>query len=83
MTLLRRYEAGKTQPGIDVLRRLAVTLSVPADLLLFDDAERGPEDDLRLQFESVKRRDPDEKAAIRTLIEGVITKHEVRRLAGS
>ena len=47
VTLLRRYEAGKTQPNIDTLRRIALALTISADLLLFDENERGPTDDLR------------------------------------
>ena len=35
VTLLRRYEAGKTRPGLDALRKIAVALHVSADLLLF------------------------------------------------
>src|SRR5277367_1499727 len=50
---LRRYEAGASQPTLDVIRRIAVALSVSADLLLFGKDERGPDDELRLQFEAV------------------------------
>jgi hypothetical protein len=64
-----------------MLRKLAVTLSVPADVLLFDDGERGPADDLRLQFEAIQHLDPDERESLKTVIDGVITRHEVRRLA--
>jgi hypothetical protein len=58
-------------------------LRTTSDLLLFDQDERGPDDDLRLQFEAVRRLDPDEKLALKTVIEGVITKHEVKRLASA
>lgn len=81
VTLLRRYEAGKTQPGLDGLRRIAVALSVSADLLLFDDQERGPSDDLRLQFEAASRLDPDERNIVKELIEGMLLKHEAKRWA--
>ena len=50
---LRRYEAGSSQPTLDVIRKLAIALSVSADLLLFGKDERGTDDDLRLQFEAV------------------------------
>jgi transcriptional regulator with XRE-family HTH domain len=53
---LRRYEAGTSQPTLDVIRRLATVLCVSADLLLFGTNERGPDEDLRLQFEAVSRR---------------------------
>lgn len=69
VTLLRRYEAGKTQPSLDTLRRIAVALSVSADLLVFDEHERGPTDDLRLQFEAASRLDPDERTTLKNLIE--------------
>jgi transcriptional regulator with XRE-family HTH domain len=79
VTLIRRYEAGKTQPSLDPLKRIAIALSVSADTLLFEDEERGPSDDLRLQFEAANRLDPDEKHLIRELIESVLLKHDAKR----
>jgi transcriptional regulator with XRE-family HTH domain len=76
---LRRYEGGTSQPTLDVIRELAKALSVSADLLLFGKDERGPDDDLRLQFEAVSRFDADEKQVVRSLLEGMILKHEARR----
>ncbi|MGO9130068.1 MAG: helix-turn-helix domain-containing protein, partial [Bryobacteraceae bacterium] len=76
---LRRYEAGASQPTLDVIRRLATALSVSADLLLFGKDERGPDDDLRLQFEAVSRFGAEEKQVVRSLLEGMILKHEARR----
>ena len=81
LTQIRRYEGGVTLPTFEMLRKLAVTLNVPADVLLFDDGERGPADDLRFQFEAIQRLDPDERESLKTVIDGVITRHEVRRLA--
>jgi transcriptional regulator with XRE-family HTH domain len=80
---IRRYETDVSQPSIDAVRKLAKALHTTTDLLLFDEDERGPADDLRLQFEAVQRLDPHEQAAIKTLLEGVIAKHEVRRVVGS
>jgi len=51
---IRRYEAGESTPTLDVLRKLAIALSVSADTLVFDKDERGPDDDLRLQFEATQ-----------------------------
>jgi transcriptional regulator with XRE-family HTH domain len=76
---IRRYEGGTSQPTLEVLRRLAVALSVSADVLLFDKNERGPDEDLRLQFEAVSRLDPDEKHVIREVVESMLIKHESRR----
>lgn len=76
---IRRYEGGTSQPTLDVLRRLAVALSVSADVLLFDKEERGPAEDLRLQFEAVARLDADEKRVIKEVVESMLIKHESRR----
>ncbi len=64
-----------------LIRKLSGALQVSADMLLFGKDERGPDDDLRLQFEAVSRFDPDEKQVVRSLLEGMILKHEARRWA--
>jgi len=76
---LKRYEAGSSQPTLEVIRKLATALSVTSDHLLFGRDERGPDDDLRLQFEAVTRFDEEEKRVVRSLLEGMILKHEARR----
>lgn len=78
---IRRYESGETQPSLDIIRRLAIALNVSADMLVFDPAERGPEDDLKLQFEAVSRFEPEEKKIVKALLEGMILKHEAKRIA--
>ena len=78
---IRRYEGGETQPALDVIRRLAIALHVSADMLVFNPDERGPDDDLRLQFEAISRFEPDEKKVIKALLEGMILKHETKRIA--
>jgi transcriptional regulator with XRE-family HTH domain len=80
---VRRYEAGSSQPTLDVIKRLAVALRVSADVLLFDENERGPDDELRLQFETIATFDPEEKRVIRDVLEGLILRHEARRWASS
>jgi transcriptional regulator with XRE-family HTH domain len=76
---LRRYEAGASQPTLDVIRKLSIALQVSADMLLFGKDQRGPDDDLRLQFEAVSGFDEEEKRVVRSLLEGMILKHEARR----
>jgi transcriptional regulator with XRE-family HTH domain len=76
---LRRYEAGTSQPTLDVIRKLSTALQVSADMLLFGKDQRGPDDDLRLQFEAISRFDAEEKQVIRSLLDGMILKHEARR----
>ena len=36
---IRRYEAGATQPSLEVLKKIAVTLHVSIDSLVFEEAE--------------------------------------------
>lgn len=78
---VRRYEGGGAQPTLEVVRRLAVALSISADQLVFADAERGPGNDLRLHLEAVQHLDPDEQAVVRTVIESMLLRHEARRYA--
>lgn len=74
---IRRYEGGVSQPAVDVLKRLAIALSVSADALLFDEAERGPDEDLRLQFEALSAMSPEEKHVAKSVLEAMIVKHQV------
>lgn len=76
---LKRYEAGSSQPTLNVIRKIATALSVSSDQLLFGKDERGPDDDLRLQFEAISRFDEEEKRVVRSVLESMILKHEVRR----
>lgn len=76
---IRRYEAATSQPTLDVLRNVALALVTSADSLLFDEDERGPDDDLRLQFEATRALDDDEKEALKALLEGFLLRHDARR----
>ncbi len=76
---IRRYEAGTAQPTLDALIRLAKVLHVRLDDLVFGEHERGPDDDLALQFEAVSQFTEHEKQTVRELLEGMILKHEARR----
>lgn len=79
VTMIRRYEANETQPTLEVIRKMAVALSVSADTLVFDKAERGPDEDMRLQFEALSQFSPDEKKVARVLLESLILKHDASR----
>src|SRR5690625_5512249 len=52
---IKRYEAGSAQPTLDALTRLARQLHVSLDELVFPEGERGPSDELRLQFEAISQ----------------------------
>ncbi len=75
---IRRYESGQSQPTLEAIRRLARALGVSADMLLFAQDERGPDDDLELQFEAASRLDPDEKNVIRSVIESIVLRNTVK-----
>lgn len=83
VTMLRRYEAGTAQPTLDVLKKLAKTLRVSADTLIFDVDERGPDEDFRLYFEALGRLDAKEKAVVREVLEALLLKHDARRWAAA
>jgi transcriptional regulator with XRE-family HTH domain len=78
---IRRYEAGTAQPTLDALIRLAKALHVSLDALVFDADERGPDDDLRLQFEALSQFNAEEKKIARAVIDGLILKHTAQRFA--
>jgi transcriptional regulator with XRE-family HTH domain len=75
---IRRYESARSQPTLDAIRKLSVALSVSADMLLFEKDERGPDEDLKLQFEAVSRLDPEEKKVIRSVIESIILRNTMK-----
>jgi len=79
VTQIQRYESGSIQPTLDVLRRLAVTLSVSADMLVFDRDERGPDEDLKLTFEALSQFDAEEKAVAKKVLQGLIIQHQAKR----
>ena len=80
---IHRYEAGSSQPSLEVIKKLAVALSVTTDGLLFEEEERGPDDDLRLKFEAVSSMGDEDKRVIASLIDAYIKKHQMERvLAG-
>jgi len=70
-----RYETGKAEPTLDALRKISRALHVRADTLIFEDDERGPDDELRLQFEALAAFTPEEKVVVRSVLESLIIKH--------
>lgn len=79
---IRRYEAGATQPSLDVLKKLATSMNVTIDSLVFGEGERDPTDDLRLQFEAVSRMPDEEKKIVKALLEGMIVKYQTKQMVG-
>jgi transcriptional regulator with XRE-family HTH domain len=74
---IRRYEAGTAQPTLAALIRLAKVLRVSLDDLVFGEGERGPDEDLRLQFEALAAMSPEEKQVAKAVLEAMIVKNQV------
>lgn len=56
-------------------------LALSTDTLVFDEHDRGPDEDLRLQFEATTRLTDDKKHIVKTVIESILLKHEATRWA--
>ncbi len=75
----KKYETDQTQPSLEVLKKIAVTLHVSTDFLLFEEHERGPRDDLMLQFEAVSELPPAEQSVVKEVLDSLIIKYQTRR----
>lgn len=75
----KKYETGQAQPSLDVLKKIALALHVSTDFLLFEEHERGPHDDLVLQFEAVSQLQPEEQSVIKDVLESLVIKYQSRR----
>lgn len=80
LTQVQRYENGSSQPTLDVLRKLALALGVSADVLLFDQTERGPDEALKLKFEAIRQFTPRERAIAEGVLDSLIVQHQAKRL---
>lgn len=76
---IKRYEAGTAQPTLDTLARLAKELHTSLDELVFGDTERGPSDELRLQFEALSQFDEEDRRVAKAVLESLILKHNAKR----
>ncbi len=79
-TQLRRYEKGGSQPTLDALRKLATILNVPGDELLFDESERKAPKEFLLQFDALMQLSEEDKRSIRSLIDGLVLRHQAKKL---
>lgn len=68
---IKLYEAGTAQP---TQKTLVMLLD-----LVFGEDQRGPSDDLRLQFEALSQFDEEDKKIAKTLLESLILKHNAKR----
>ncbi|MCD1126532.1 hypothetical protein LPW36_11075 [Jinshanibacter sp. LJY008] len=60
--------------------QLAKVLHVSLDGLVFDEHERGPSDDLALQFEAVSGMPEEERRIIKALLDRMILKYQAKQI---
>jgi transcriptional regulator with XRE-family HTH domain len=82
---IRRYEADKSSPTLGVLTKVARALGVSIDELVFDKAtgiaaSKIMDRELLEQFEMISTLDAGEREAVKTILEGVIVKHQVNKM---
>ena len=80
---IKRYEAGTAQPTLETLVRIADALHVSLDELVFDHKEIDLDDKMKKLFLAVEQLEDDEQAVVREMIDGMVVKYEVRRLASA
>lgn len=78
---LRRYEQGTAQPTLDVIRRLTIALNTTSDNLIFNTTPDPAHHDWQLRLDAITQLDPDEQLALRTVIDGILIRHQARKLA--
>lgn len=82
---IRRYEADKSSPSLDVIIKLAKTLGVSIDELVFDKVtgiatSKIMDRELLEQFEMISIIEEKEKEAVKKILEGVIMKNQIEKM---
>ncbi len=80
---VKAYEAGRSVPSAEVIKKIALAFSVTTDELIFDARERAPKDDLMLQFEALSKLPEIDQQTISNLIDSLVVKHQTMALANS
>jgi len=79
---IQRIEAGKSQPTVEILKRLAEALDVSIDLLVFDRAtetaaRRLKDKELIDQFAAIDSFNDDDKLVVKKVLAALIIKHKL------
>ncbi len=80
VTMLSNYEGGRSQPTLEVIRKMSLALDITADELVFDKTERQPRiDDKELirNWEKVENLPEDDKQTIKKIVSALLVKHSV------
>ena len=82
---IRRYETNKSSPSLDVIVKLAKSLGISIDEMVFDEvtglaANKIVDHELLEQFEAISSMGEDEKYVVKKMLEGIIVKHQVEKM---
>ena len=82
---MRRYEKGSSSPTLEVIKNIAKTLAVATDELIFDEGEgivpsKIQDKELLEQFEQIATLTPQDKEALKTVIESMIIKNKLQQI---
>ncbi len=78
---LKHSESGKSQPTLEVIARLAVSLDSSADDIVFDINDRLPANQrLRTQFGAIAKLKISEQEVIASLLDAYIKKNQMEEL---
>jgi transcriptional regulator with XRE-family HTH domain len=83
---LVNYEKDRSQPTLEVIRKLALALDVTADELVFDPSERMPlvtDKELIKQWERIEELPDEDRKALKVLVEGLLVRRQINRLQAS
>ncbi len=75
---IKRYEAGTTQPTLEVLIKFTKALHISMDTLVFGDAPEL-DDQLRMQLEAIKDLESEDRRIIHEVLAGLIFKYQAKR----
>lgn len=79
VTQVKRYESGTSQPSLEAIKKIAQTLRVTTDFLIFEEGELEPASNLALQFKAISDMPEHEREVVQELLEGMIIKYEAER----
>ncbi len=79
VTQVKRYEAGTAQPSLEIIKKIALSFNMTTDSLIFEEDERQLNEDLFLKFEAVQQMSAADQETIKSLLEGMILKHQAKQ----
>ena len=80
VTQLRNYESDRSQPTLEVIRKLALALDLTAAELVFAPSERMPlitDKELMKQWERIEELPEEDRRAIKALVEGMLLRRQI------